>query len=43
MGPPVKPGDDIGGQARGGAGYQGRMNSVLRHFVTEQRKKKERA
>ena len=24
---------------RGGAGYQGRMNSVLRHFVTEQRKK----
>jgi uncharacterized protein (DUF4415 family) len=24
---------------RGGAGYQGRMNAVLRHFVTEQRKK----
>jgi uncharacterized protein (DUF4415 family) len=27
----------------GGAGYQSRMNSVLRHFVTEQRRKKERA
>jgi uncharacterized protein (DUF4415 family) len=26
----------------GGAGYQSRMNSVLRHFVTEQRRKKER-
>ena len=25
---------------RGGAGYQRRMNSVLRHFVTMQRKKK---
>ena len=24
---------------RGGAGYQRRMNAVLRHFVTEQRKK----
>jgi uncharacterized protein (DUF4415 family) len=24
---------------RGGAGYQRRMNSVLRHFVAEQRKK----
>ena len=24
---------------RGGAGYQRRMNSVLRHFMTEQRKK----
>ena len=24
---------------RGGAGYQGRMNAVLRHFVIEQRKK----
>ena len=28
---------------RGGAGYQRRMNEVLRHFVTEQRKKKESA
>jgi uncharacterized protein (DUF4415 family) len=29
---------------RGGPGYQGRMNTVLRHFVTEQsRKRKERA
>ena len=24
---------------RGGAGYQRRMNSVIRHFVSEQRKK----
>ena len=36
-GPPVKPGDDDDGD--GGAGYQRRMNSVLRHFVAEQRKK----
>jgi uncharacterized protein (DUF4415 family) len=25
---------------RGGAGYQGRMNAILRHFVQEQLRKK---
>ena len=28
---------------RGGAGYQSRMNAVLRHYVSEQARKKKRA